>query len=146
MIHFQNKNASGQAGVSVVGGQAKATKQNNTFDCNADYIGNLIKELYANGVGLRSSSGETQLATLPKVLAYLGDRGLNTYEGTAAGYARLATRIQDLEADGWIIESRRENVIGPDGLFHRGVARYILVGKRKDLLPVQSQLGLEVPA
>lgn len=125
----RNDNATGQGGVGIAGGQAKAMGQNKVLNCNAEHITRLVKELHDHGVGLRNSSGETQLSTLPKALAYLGDRGLNTYEGTGAGYARIATRIQDLEADGWIIESRRENVIGPDSLFHRGVARYILVGR-----------------
>ncbi|GIZ54061.1 helix-turn-helix domain-containing protein [Noviherbaspirillum aridicola] len=129
MAYSENDNATGQGGVGIAGGQAKAMGQNKVLECSADHITRLVRELQDNGVGLNSSAGERQLSTLPKVLAFLGDRGLNTYEGTAAGYARLATRIQDLEADGWIIESRRENVIGPDGLFHRGVARYILVGR-----------------
>jgi hypothetical protein len=35
--------------------------------------------------------------TLRMALQYRGARGLNTYEGTAAGYMRMATRIKELK-------------------------------------------------
>lgn len=139
------ENASMAAGVIVAGREA-ATEQNGLFECSARHISSLVDELRINGLGLGSTSAETQCATLLKVLKYLGARGLNTYEGTAAGFARLATRIQDLEADGWLIASHRENIIGPDGLFHPRVARYVLIGRRCALAPTQSILDLEVPA
>src|SRR5471032_2855343 len=91
-----------QAGAG--GGKGKRT---NVWECSAKHIRNLLSELRRNGLALTSVSTDTQCWTLGRVLRYLGDRGLNTYEGTAAGYARLATRIQELEADGWIIESQR---------------------------------------
>jgi hypothetical protein len=135
--------ARGRAGSNVAGREAKATGQNKTFKCSMHHISKLVRELYANSVGLRSTSTDSQGAMLLRVLKYLGERGLNTYEGTAAGYARLATRIQELEADGWLIESDRENVIGPDRLYHRGIARYILRGRAAGTQDSQLDLGLE---
>lgn len=139
----QKNRARGRAGSNVAGREAKATGQNKTFKCSTHHISRLVRELYENNVGLRSTSADTQGLTLLRALKYLGERGLNTYEGTAAGYARLATRIQELEADGWLIDSDRENVIGPDRLFHRGIARYILRGRLLDMQGPQLDLGLE---
>lgn len=92
----------------------------------------LVQELRIAGVGLAGTSGQIQNATLRKALAYLGPRGLGTYEAAAAGYPRLAARINDLRSAGWRIISRRENLIGPDGLRHEQVARYILLGERAE--------------
>lgn len=111
------------------GGKGKKTK---VFNCSPKSIRNLISELRNNGLALASTTTDNQCITLGRVLKYLGDRGLNTYEGTAAGYARLATRIKELKGNGWIIESQSEDLIGPDGLFHPRVARYVLVGKLSD--------------
>lgn len=93
------------------------------------------------GLALGGVKTLTQRVVLLKTLQYLGARGLNTYEGTAAGYARLATRIQELEED-WEIDSIRETVLGPDGLIHPGVARYVLIGNRKDMVDPQRNLDL----
>lgn len=142
----ENANSGEAAGVSVDGGvQAKATKQKKTLNCSDDHINNVVKEIRAAHLQLRSADGDTQLATLPKVLQYLGARGLNTYEGVALGYLRIATRILDLK-ERWEIRTLREDVVGPDGLWHKGVARYFLVGKRQDFPPTQPELGLEVTA
>lgn len=154
MTGSTKENASGQAGVGVAGGQAKATKQNRVLNCSAYHINRLRRKIAAAGLALRSTASDTQLTTLPKLLEFLGSDGINTYEAVGAGYLRIATRIKDLE-DIWEIESKRENVIGPDGLFHKGVARYILRGRREMQRPVvqapdpdpsQSELALEVPA
>ena len=132
------------SGVSK-GGQAKPTAQRKKRFCSDDHIKNVVREIQAAGLQLRSTDGDTQLATLPKVLQYLGTRGLNTYEGVALGYLRIATRILDLK-ESWEIRSLREDVVGPDGLWHKGVARYVMVGKRKDLPPAQPELDLGSPA
>lgn len=97
------------------------------FNCSAHHISMLVQELHNAGVALAGTSGQLQNATLRKALVYLGPRGLGTYEGAAAGYPRLAARIRDLRSAGWRILSRRENLIGPDGLHHERVARYILL-------------------
>lgn len=141
-VHTPNENASGQAGVSVAGGQAKATKQKQTRYCSANSINKVIREIRKAGLQLRSTSGDTQLETLPKVLQYRGARGLNTYEGVAAGYLRIATRVKELQ-EVWEIQSLREDVVGPDGMWHKGVARYVLIGKRKNLPPAQQSFDLE---
>lgn len=136
------ENASGEAGVHVDhAGGPETTEQKKTISCSSHHINNVLKEIRIAGLRLRSSAGDTQLETLPKLLQHMGPRGLNTYEGVAAGYLRIATRIKDLE-DAWVINSFRENVIGPDGLFHKGVARYVLVGKRKGIQPVQRTFDL----
>ncbi|WP_426116289.1 helix-turn-helix domain-containing protein [Massilia sp. PWRC2] len=124
----QNAPDNGGAQVDHAGGRG-ATGQSKVFDCGADHISKLVQELQANGLGLARTSGQVQNATLRKALAYLGPRGLGTYEGAAAGYPRLAARINDLRSAGWRIASRRENLIGPDGLRHEQVARYVLLAQ-----------------
>ena len=140
-IQSPNKNASGQAGVSVAGGQAKATKQKRTRYCSTNSINKVVREIRQAGLQLRSTSGDTQLETLPKVLQHRGARGLNTYEGVAAGYLRIATRVKELQ-EIWEIQSLREDIVGPDGMWHKGVARYVLIGKRKNLPPAQQSFDL----
>jgi hypothetical protein len=107
----------------------------------AKHIRKVCHEIAENGLALRNTTGKTQHATLPKVLAYFGPRGLNTYEGTAAGYARLATRIKELK-ESWEIHTLRENVVGPDGLYHANVGRYVLIGRRADCSNAQGSLDL----
>lgn len=135
-----NENGSRRkAADKVAGGQAKATKKQikNLYPYS---ISAIVKELRAQGLALRSTATDTQLNTLPKVLQYLGERGFSTYEAQAAGYLRIATRIKELK-DAWDIITEREDVIGPDGLMHRGVGRYKLLGKKQS---PQLDLGLGV--
>lgn len=128
-----NENASTKGGAHVdrAGGPG-TTGQNKVLDCSTQNITAVCEELAENGVALRNTSGATQLETLRRALEFRGRRGLNTYEGTAAGYLRLATRIKELK-DRYDIWTFAEDVIGPDGLLHKGVARYVLLGPRKDL-------------
>lgn len=142
MISRKNK-ASRGAGPDVARLQAKATKSKNVLNCDSNRISKICRELAQNGLALSSSSGDSQLAMLPKVLKYLGARGLSTYEGTAAGYLRIATRIKELKVR-WEIISIREDVIGPDGLFHKNIARYILIGERENHANSQLAFDLEV--
>jgi len=139
----KNKNASGAGGARVdrAGGPGP-TKQTTVFNCSPQSITAVCEELSQNGVSLRSTSGASQLETLRRALEFRGPRGLNTYEGTAAGYMRLATRVMELK-DVWNICTFTEDVIGPDGLLHKGVARYVLLGPRKINPPDQGQLELE---
>jgi len=136
-----NASVAGGAHVNQAGGP-KMTGQEKAFVCGANHISKFVCEIESVGLQLRSASGITQLATLPKVLKHLGPRGANTYELVALGYLRAATRIKDLE-DSYVIVSLREDVVGPDGLLHKGVARYVLIGKRVSLSPAQAQLDLE---
>jgi hypothetical protein len=134
--------ASAGAGLNVAAGrEAKATEKKRIVDCSQKNIRKTCRYIAASGLALRSTATDTQTTTLPKVLARLGERGLGTYEGTAAGYLRLATRIKEIK-DIWEILTIREDVIGPDGLFHKGCARYVLIGRRRDLPPYQLNLGL----
>lgn len=138
---MENANSGEAAGVGVAGGgEAKATAQRKRINCDADHIKNVVQEIRAVGLQLRSTDGDTQLATLPKVLQYLGNRGLNTYEGVALGYLRIATRIRDLKDDGWQIGCLREDVVGPDGLWHKGVARYYLLSQFKKSAAVAAEV------
>lgn len=132
----------GGAGNNRAGGPEP--KKPKVIDCGAQHITAVCKELMENGVGLRSADGTSQQRTLVRALQFRGERGLNTYEGTAAGYMRIATRVKELKED-WNIYALKEDVIGPDGLLHKGVARYVLMGRRRDLPPPQGQLEL-VPA
>jgi hypothetical protein len=144
MSNSQNENASTAGGAHVdQAGGPKATGQKKALHCGANHISKFVGEIESVGLRLRSAAGDTQLATLPKVLGYLGSRGANTYELVALGYLRAATRVKDLE-DRYSIASLREDVVGPDGLLHKRVARYVLLGQRKNLTPAQSQLDLGV--
>jgi len=96
------------------------------------------------GLALRDTTGRTQCETLLRVLQYLGDRGINTPEGVGCGFYRIATRVQELEASGWLIASRRESMVGADGLHHIGVARYSLIGERSGPQDPQFSLDLGV--
>jgi hypothetical protein len=139
----RNTSTAGGAHVNQAGGPV-VTGQNKIFDCSGENITAVCDELARNGVALQNASGATQRETLRLALEYRGPRGLNTYEGTAAGYMRLATRVKELK-DTWDIYALKEDVVGPDGLLHRGVARYVLLGRRQDLCnpaPAQAQLAL----
>jgi hypothetical protein len=142
MPKLANENASTMGGAHVdQAGGPEATGQSKVLDCSAQNITAVCEELAQNGIALRDASGATQLETLRRALEFRGARGLNTYEGTAAGYLRLATRVKELK-EKWDIYALREDVIGPDGLLHKSVARYVLLGRRKDLPPAQGQLDL----
>jgi hypothetical protein len=136
----RNKKASGQAGFNGVGGEVKATKKNKILRCSVHHTSKLRQELQAAGLGLQDTSGPTQCQTLLRVLEYLGTRGINTPEGVACGFYRIATRVQELEEEGWIIDSRRERLLGADGLVHIGVARYVLLGRRAGFEDRQADL------
>lgn len=139
---MENKKQSAPEGARVdQAGGLKSTGKTKVFDCGMQSITAVCRELAANGVGLHNAAGSTQMETLPRALQYRGSRGLNTYEGTAAGYLRIATRIKELK-ETWDIYTLTEDVTGPDGLLHRGIARYILRGRRKDLPPAQKSLEL----
>lgn len=141
----ENASLGQEAGVGVAGWQAKATAKRKKLSCGEHDIKTLVRLVHAAGLQLRSTATDTQQATLPKVLEFLGSRGLNTYEGVALGYLRLATRIKELK-EIYDIGTIREDVVGPDGLWHIGVARYYLIGKKVPAAPVQPELGLEVLA
>ncbi|MBC3870301.1 helix-turn-helix domain-containing protein [Undibacterium oligocarboniphilum] len=111
--------------------------------CGDKHISKLRKELEANNLGLKSASANDQTTTLLKVLRYLGERGINTKEGEGCGYFRIATRIQELEAIGHQILSKREPIVGTDGLIHKGIARYIL-RKESNIKSPQGELDFEV--
>lgn len=139
----QNASSKGGAPLTKLAGGVKG--QRRIFRCGVQHISKLRNELQRNGLALHDTAGRTQCETLLRVLQYLGDRGINTPEGVGCGFYRIATRIQELEDSGNIIASRRERLIGADGLVHRGVARYVLIG-RADKDHPQGLLDLGDPA
>lgn len=112
------------------------------FFCGTDHISKLRAELHSVGLSLHDISGLTQRQTLLRVLQYLGPRGMNTLEGVGCSYYRIATRVHELEAEGWNIVTLRERVVGADGLPHNGIARYVLIGRKSDHQPVQGAFDL----
>ncbi|CAL63139.1 Hypothetical protein HEAR3030 [Herminiimonas arsenicoxydans] len=136
----QNASISGGAKFTKLGGGVNG--QNKIFRCGVQHISKLRRELEANGLALRDTSGLTQCQTLLRVLQYLGERGINTPESVGCGFYRVATRIFELEAAGWLIASCREAIVGADGLSHIGIARYVLIGKRDEFQSPQSSLDL----
>lgn len=122
----------------------KVKSNTKVFVCGVKHIGKLRRELQRRGLALSNTSSRTQREMLLRVLQYLGDRGINTPEGVGAGFYRIATRVQELEEEGWLIASRRESLIGADGMLHTGIARYVLIGKNECGLP--AQMGLDLGA
>ena len=117
-------------------------KKKKAFRCGVRHTNKLRIELEKAGLGLLDASGKTQCQTLLRVLIYRGSKGLNTLEGAACGFLRIATRIQELEEEGYDIESNRESAISADGLLHHGIARYVLLDAEPKLSP-QGSLDLE---
>ena len=133
----------------VAPGKGKATsenKQKKPLSCGNNHISKLRRELQSAGLALRDTSGSSQCETLMRVLQYLGPRGINTPEGVGCGFYRIATRIQELEAAGWLIASNRERLVGADGLVHSGIARYCMLGRRSDFIDAQGSLDLGASA
>jgi hypothetical protein len=141
MPKSKNKNASIAGGASLSKLAGGGSGQNKLASCSADDIAKVVRDLQANGLALKGPSGVTQLSTLPKALKHRGPRGLSTYEGVAAGYLRIATRVKELKST-WEILTLRESYVGPDGLYHQGVARYVLIGRRADQVNPQGTLDL----
>ena len=142
MSNPKKQNASGKGGAKFTKLAGGVNGQNKIFRCGVQHISKLRRELEANGLALRDTTGSTQCQTLLRVLQYLGARGMNTPEGVGCGFYRIATRVHEMEAAGWLIASCRESIVGADGLPHIGIARYILIGKRSDVQDVQSSLDL----
>ena len=138
----QNAPAGGGAKFRPVAAGTK--RQRKVLKCSTHHISRLRRELQNQGLTLRDTSGKTQCETLLRVLQYVGDRGINTLEGMGLGFYRIATRIQELEALGWMIDSQRERVVGADGLSHVGVARYVLRGFLMTRVDPQGSLDLGV--
>ncbi len=80
------------------------------------------------GIEVDTTESEAQLIRLAAILRAQGNRGLGSLEGRAAGgFVQLPTRVFDLKARGYEINSVREGAWGGDGLWHVGTVRYFLV-------------------
>lgn len=137
------------ANKKVAPGKGKATSgnlQKNVFRCGVKHISKFREALRQKNLLLSNTKTETQLDTLLKILQYRGDAGVNTPEGVGIGFARIATRVFDLEMRGWRIDTLREDVITADGLKHRGIARYVFRGRRVDFIDPQGALDLGASA
>lgn len=127
----KKKSAPEGARVTQAGGPV-ATWQSKVFDCSSENITAVCEELSRNGIALKNASGAAQREVLLRALQFRGSKGINTFEGTAAGFIRTATRVLEIKR-AWNIYTLREDVIGPDGLLHKGIARYVLLGRRQDV-------------
>lgn len=140
----KKQSAHGEVGAQVDrAGRLKPTGQNKkVFRCGVRHVSAVRRELQRKGLSLHDTTGQTQRETLLRILQHVGPRGINTPEGVGLGFYRIATRVQELEAAGWIISSQRERLIGADGLVHVGIARYVLVGRRAGATDLQGCLDL----
>ena len=129
MSNSRKRNASAKGGAQFTKLAGGVKGQNKVFRCGVQHTSKLRREIQGKGLALRDTTGRTQCETLLRVLQYRGDLGLNTPEGVGLGFYRIATRIQELEAIGWLIASHRERLVGADGLIHSGIARYVLLGR-----------------
>lgn len=145
MMESRKQNASNKGGAQFTKLAGGMKGQSKIFRCGVQHISKLRGELQRNGLALHDTASHTQCKTLLRVLQYLRDRGINTPEGVGCGFYRIATRIQELEDSGNIIASRRERLIGADGLIHSGVARYILIWRAVRVDP-QGALDLGDPS
>lgn len=136
------QNAPDFGGVPVTKLAGRVTSSSVAFVCDEKHISNFRNELAASGHRLKDTDGQTQCDTLLRVLQHVGARGINTPEGVDCGFYRIATRIQELEARGWVISSRRERIIRADGLEHGGIARYCLIGRKDECEPSQASFNL----
>ena len=116
-------------------------KSKKIYRCGVQHTTKFRKEIERVGLALKDSSTEVQIETLIKILLYRGSKGINTLEGMACGFLRIATRINEIKAEGYIIEKSEENVIGSDGIVHRGIARYFMKSLEKRISP---QLSLDL--
>jgi hypothetical protein len=85
-----------------------------------------------SGIDVRSTETTAQSERLAAILRLQGNRGLGSLEGRAAGaFVQLPTRIFELRASGFSIESQPETKYGADGLRHVRVCRYFLIAEPK---------------
>jgi hypothetical protein len=75
---------------------------------------------------LRSTATEAQRE---RIAALLRMRPHNGYELRRAGCYQCPTRIFELRARGYDIETQRVSVVDRDGFSHRGVALYVLLAE-----------------
>lgn len=88
--------------------------------------GRFAKQSSLQTLSLNSNAAEAQRE---KILALLRVAGRNTFEFRAHGIAMPATRIFELKALGFDIQSSRIVAADSDGYVHSGVAHYELVGE-----------------
>lgn len=120
-----------------------AAKKKQVFACDDRHIRALRRELRNAGLSLHDTTSKTQNQMLVRILKYLGNRGLGTLEAMGIGIYRVATRVQELEAAGFVFAAIRESVRGSEGLLHTGMVRYIFLDKRSETRQLSLDLGDE---
>lgn len=136
MAESRKENASVKGGASftkLAGGVNEKIK--NLY--SAKHTSDIRRELLRAGLGMHNTHGVPQRVLLLRVLQYLGERGISSVEAMVCGYDRVAKRIQELEADGWKIDSLSETIADSDGLRHVEVARYFLRRRLGAAMPPQ---------
>jgi len=146
MPNPRKQNASGKGGAKSTKLAGGVNGQNKVVKCSNNHISKFRRALRDAGLLLSSTKTETQLETLLKILQYRGEAGVNTPEGVGVGFARIATRVFDLELRGWLIDTLREDVVTADGLKHKGIARYVFRGRRTDMVDPQGSFDLGASA
>ncbi len=142
MTTLNEENAPNIGGVPVTKLDGCVTSKSVAFMCDEKHISNFRNGFAASGLRLKHTIGHTQCDTLLRVLQHVGAGGINTPEGVGCGFDGIATRIQELEARGWVISSLRERIIGADGLAHSGIARYCVIGRKPDHEPTPAYFDL----
>jgi len=146
MPNPKKQNASRKEGAKFTKLAGGVNGQNKVVKCSNNHISKFRRALRDAGLLLSSTKTETQLETLLKILQHRGEAGVNTPEGVGVGFARIATRVFDLELRGWLIDTLREDVVTADGLKHKGIARYVFRGRRADMVDPQGALDLGASA
>lgn len=123
----QRKNARGQASIPkapmISGRESPATIKRKI----EAHFKALRRHWSALGIEVDTTESEAQLIRLAAILRVQGNHGLGSLEGRAAGgFVQLPTRIFELKARGWEINTVREGAWGGDGLWHVGTVRYFL--------------------
>jgi biotin operon repressor len=138
MAESTKENASVEGGASftkLAGGVNERIKKL----CSTQHTSDIRRELHRAGLGMRNTHGVPQRVLLLRVLEYLGTRGISSAEAIGCGYERVEKRIQELEADGWKIDSLSEKIADSDGLQHVEIARYFLRRRLVAAMQLQSK-------
>lgn len=93
-----------------------------------------------------SSKSTERNAQNRKLVAFLKLRDQHTYELRKQGISHPAGRVQDLEEEGYVINSDRITVVDENGFRHPNVALYSLVSEPLPLEVKQGRKGAQKAA
>lgn len=89
-----------------------------------------------NNAAVLASKTTERSVQIKKLALLLAMRPHHTYELRKLGISHPAGRVQDLEEQGYVIESSRVTVVDENGFTHPGVARYSLISKPQFQAPL----------